>query len=120
MAAGDLTDLATVKAWLGLPVDAGPNDGVLATLITAASGFVGDYLDRALLSADYTEVYDGCGAEWMLLPPGADHGGSVGGVFRPDPDSGGRSRRGDPGLSVRRTAAVADRPIAFPTDVRWW
>lgn len=67
MAAGDLTDLATVKAWLGLPADAGANDGLLASLIAAASDFVGRYLNRNLLSTDYVEVYDGNGAGWMVL-----------------------------------------------------
>lgn len=67
MAAGDLTDLATVKAWLGLPAEVGANDGLLADLITAASDFVGRYLNRSLLSADYVEVHDGNGSGWMLL-----------------------------------------------------
>jgi hypothetical protein len=67
MADGDLTDLATVKAWLGLPADPGASDDLLAGLITAASGFVGGYLGRNLISADYVEVHDGNGAGWMLL-----------------------------------------------------
>lgn len=67
MADGDLTDLASVKAWLGLPAEAGANDGLLASLVSAASAFVKDYLGRDLLSADYVEVYDGNGAGWMLL-----------------------------------------------------
>jgi hypothetical protein len=67
MADGDLTDLPTLKAWLGLPAEAGANDSLLASLITAASGFVGGYLNRSLLSADYVEVYEGNGAGWMLL-----------------------------------------------------
>jgi hypothetical protein len=67
MADGDLTDLASVKAWLGLPSDAGPSDDLLAALITAASDFVRGYLNRELLTADYVEVYDGNGAGWMLL-----------------------------------------------------
>ena len=33
----DLTTLAALKAWLGLPAGAGPNDATLAALITAAS-----------------------------------------------------------------------------------
>ncbi len=67
MADGDLTDLDSVKAWLGLPAEAGASDGLLAGLITAASDFVSGYLNRSLLSADYVEVYDGNGAGWMLL-----------------------------------------------------
>ena len=67
MSAGDLTTLAKVKAWLGLADDAGPNDGLLGQLITAASAFVVSYLGRNVLTAGYTEVYDGTGAGWMLL-----------------------------------------------------
>lgn len=67
MADGDLTDLASVKAWLGLPGEAGASDGLLSALISGASDFIGAYLNRSLLSADYVEVYDGNGAAWMLL-----------------------------------------------------
>ena len=67
MAAGDLTTLDNVKAWLGLPADAGSSDGLLADLITAASDLVSGYLGRALLSTDYVEIQDGNGAGWMLL-----------------------------------------------------
>ena len=63
----DLTDLDSVKAWLGLPSGAGPNDAILSQLITAASGFVAGYLNRGLLSASYTETYDGTGARSLML-----------------------------------------------------
>lgn len=67
MAGGDLTDLTSLKAWLAVPSEAGPNDTLLAALISAASDFVANYLGRNLLSADYAEVYDGNGACRMLL-----------------------------------------------------
>ena len=67
MSASDLTSLANLKGWLGLAQEAGPSDGLLARLITAASGFVVDYLGREILSCVYTEVYDGTGAGWMML-----------------------------------------------------
>jgi hypothetical protein len=67
MADGDLTDLASVKAWLGLPAEAGANDALLAALISAASDFVVGHLNGNLLSADYVEVQDGNGSAWMLL-----------------------------------------------------
>ena len=35
----DLTDLATVKAWLGLPSAAGPSDDLLTQLIAAVSAW---------------------------------------------------------------------------------
>jgi len=59
-----------VKAWLGLPAEAGASDGLLAALISAASDLVTGYLNGKLLSADYLEVYDGNGAGWMLLRQG--------------------------------------------------
>lgn len=65
MAAGDLTDLATVKAWLGITGSA--TDAQLSGLITAASTFVGQYLSRSLLTASYTELYQGNGQSFMLL-----------------------------------------------------
>jgi hypothetical protein len=67
MAAGDLTTLDNVKAWLALASGPGASDDLLARLITAASSFVVDYLGRDLLPTDYTEVYDGTGAPWMML-----------------------------------------------------
>lgn len=63
----DLTDIDSLKAWLGLPAGAGPSDGLLSRLITAASGLVVGYLGRDLAPTSYTEVYDGAGAPWMLL-----------------------------------------------------
>ena len=63
----DLTSLANLKAWLGVPCDAGPSDALLARLITSASAMVVDYLGREILTAVYTEVYDGTGAGWMML-----------------------------------------------------
>ncbi len=63
----DLTDLSNVKSWLGLPGEPGPSDALLAQLITAASAFVADYLNRNLLSATYTETYDGTGTRLLLL-----------------------------------------------------
>jgi hypothetical protein len=63
----DLTDLPSVKAWLGLPSAAGPSDGLLAQLITAASAFIGDYLNRQLLSANYVETYDATGTRSLML-----------------------------------------------------
>ena len=63
----DLTDLDSVKAWLGLPAATGPSDPLLSQLITAASAFVAGYLSRNLLSASYTETYDGTGTRSLML-----------------------------------------------------
>ncbi len=55
----DLTTLAALKAWLGLPAAAGPNDATLAALVTAASRSVYAVLSRpGLLPQSYTETLD--------------------------------------------------------------
>ena len=69
MAAGDLTDLATVRAVAGLAV---PNlgadtDTVLSRLITAISAFVPNVLNRQILLANYVEMYRGNGKDRLLL-----------------------------------------------------
>ena len=45
----DLTNLAALKAWLGLPSAPGPNDGTLGALITAASRSIYASLSRPSL-----------------------------------------------------------------------
>ncbi len=65
MAAGDLTDLDTVKAWLG--ITGATADAPLGGLITAVSSFVTGYLGRQVLSAAYAETYRGNGQAVMLL-----------------------------------------------------
>jgi len=65
MAAGDLTDLDTVKAWLG--VTSTSFDDQLGGLITAVSTFIPAYLGRQILSADYVETYRGTGQSVLLL-----------------------------------------------------
>src|ERR1700758_5396666 len=67
MAACDLTTLAAVKAWLGLPSSASPNDATLAALITAASRAIYAWLSRpALLPRAYSETLDGESQRVML------------------------------------------------------
>jgi hypothetical protein len=56
----DLTNIAALKAWLGLPSGASPNDATLAALITAASRAIYAALSRpGLLPQSYSEVIDG-------------------------------------------------------------
>ena len=56
----DLTNIAALKAWLGLPSGASPNDATLAALITAASRAIYATLSRpGLLPQNYSEVIDG-------------------------------------------------------------
>jgi uncharacterized membrane protein len=55
----DLTNLAALKAWLGLPSAPGPNDATLAALITAASRSIYAALSRpSLLPFSYAETID--------------------------------------------------------------
>jgi hypothetical protein len=55
----DLTNLAALKAWLGLPSAPGPNDATLAALITAASRSIYATLGRpSLLPFSYAETID--------------------------------------------------------------
>ena len=65
MAAGDLTDLDTVKSWLGVTTTA--TDGLIGGLITAVSSLIVNYLGRQILSGDYVETYRGNGQSLMLL-----------------------------------------------------
>jgi hypothetical protein len=55
----DLTNLAALKAWLGLPPAPGPNDATLAALVTAASRSIYAALSRpSLLPSPYVETID--------------------------------------------------------------
>ena len=63
----DLTSLAALKAWLGLPQGASPNDATLAALITAASRAIYAALSRpAVLPQSYSEVLDAEGQRVFL------------------------------------------------------
>lgn len=68
MAAGDLTDLATVKAWLGVTTTG--SDTQLTQLITAASVFVKQYLNSEVLSASYTETRKALGRDTLMVSEG--------------------------------------------------
>jgi hypothetical protein len=55
----DLTNLAALKAWLGLPPAPGPNDATLTALVTAASRSIYAFLSRpSLLPSPYAETID--------------------------------------------------------------
>ena len=55
----DLTSVAALKAWLGLPAGPGPSDATLAALATAASRTIYALLSRpGLLPQAYTETLD--------------------------------------------------------------
>ncbi len=99
----DLTNLAALKAWLGLPAGAGPNDSTLGALITAASRTIQAALSRpGLLPQSYLETIDLDSrrvylGQWpvlqvssvvwrgIVIPPdqSADPAGSVGYALQP-------------------------------------
>jgi hypothetical protein len=60
----DLTTLADVRAWLQTGTQPYPStdDALLSRLITAASGLVGAWLNRPIVSADWQETRDGPGS----------------------------------------------------------
>lgn len=66
MAAGDLTTLAHVKAWLNITNDA--SDALLQRMITASSKAILNYINRSSLAATtYQDIVDGYGNSWMLI-----------------------------------------------------
>jgi hypothetical protein len=66
MAAGDLITLADLKAYLGGDLQSN-DDVVLTRLITAASAFFVTACACPILSATYTELYDGKGGARLYL-----------------------------------------------------
>lgn len=67
MAAGDLTTLDNLKAWLSIPATQTADDAVLARLITAASGYIETWLGRTIGIASYTEIRDGTGGQRLAF-----------------------------------------------------
>lgn len=53
----DLTTLANAKQWLNLSVTT--DDALLARLITSASTFIENWLNQPILSATYTDTFNG-------------------------------------------------------------
>ena len=62
---GDLTTLANVKARLGLT--ATTTDALLSSLITEVSTLAQTYIGYAVLSANYSETFDGAGQRAITL-----------------------------------------------------
>jgi hypothetical protein len=63
MATGDLCAVADVQAFLSL--NAGQDDALLQMLVTNASAFLSNYLNRNLLTASYVEARNGVGGDRM-------------------------------------------------------
>ena len=62
---GDLTDLASVKAWI--PVTTTNDDALLTALVTQVSTFIQSWLNRTIASQAYSETRNGQGMPQMLL-----------------------------------------------------
>lgn len=67
MAAGDLTILNDAKNWLGIPLTDTANDALLANIITSASAFLINWFNRQILTATYTEKYNGNGKQFLQV-----------------------------------------------------
>lgn len=65
MAAGDLTDLATVKAWI--PVTNTNDDALLTALVTQVSTFIQSWLNRTIAQQPYSETRNGQQMQQMML-----------------------------------------------------
>jgi Phage gp6-like head-tail connector protein len=131
MAAGDLTTLADVKAWLQTGQSAFPttDDALLTRLITATSQYIQTWLNRQIAMADYLEVRDGTGGQRLqfacfpviavssltidgqAVPP-ATSSNTVGYSFSPTQLTvcGYRFIRGAQNISVSYTAGYSTTP----------
>ena len=67
MAAGDLTTLANVKAYLSPPLATTADDALLSRLITASSQFIQTWLNRTIASTSYTDTRNGTGGTRLFL-----------------------------------------------------
>ena len=67
MAAGDLTTLANVKAYLSPPLATTADDALLTRLITAASQFIQSWLNRTIALAAYADTRNGTGGTRLFL-----------------------------------------------------
>jgi hypothetical protein len=66
MATGDLATLSEVKELLS--IKGADDDAVLSRLITSVSSYIKQELNNPILSAAYTEAYDGTGRDMLVLP----------------------------------------------------
>ncbi len=64
---GDLTTLATVKAWRSPPISTTADNAQISRVITAASGFILRQLQRTLVSQSYSETRNGTGGRELML-----------------------------------------------------
>lgn len=63
----DLTDVASVRAWLGMPDKTVEFDDALQRLVTACSTLMQRLMGRTIAVTDYTHRQDGTGSSFMVL-----------------------------------------------------
>lgn len=63
----DLITLDEVKPWLNIDLPNHNSDTLLSSLISAASGWVSNWINRDILSASYTVYLDGSGSNRQML-----------------------------------------------------
>lgn len=63
----DLITLNEVKPWLSIEVTNHNSDTLLSSLISAASGWVSNWINRDILSASYYAILDGSGSNRQML-----------------------------------------------------
>ena len=63
----DLTTLANVKEWLGIPPATTTNDALLTRMIGAASDYIQTWLNRTFAIGPYSEVRDGSGGDRFMF-----------------------------------------------------
>jgi hypothetical protein len=117
MAAGDLTTLADVKAWLNTSGTFGTtDDAILSRLITAASSFLARYLGRDVVLTNYSELRDGLAGNTFVFanyPVTAVYGVDVGGVnIPPIPRTSGT-------LTTNGTTAAGNPTLNFAAVASW-
>lgn len=101
----DFTTLAEVKQWLGIPTINTTDDALITALISGYTAHVKDWLSRDILSASYTDTYDGFGGNTQPLseyPVTAVSSVSVNGVAIPPAGSSFTT----PGYRFSSTAVI--------------
>lgn len=63
----DLTTVANIHAWLGIPALTTGNDELFQMLVTAESQLIASYCNRQFISQSYSEVRDGSGTRILML-----------------------------------------------------
>jgi Phage gp6-like head-tail connector protein len=66
MPTGDFTSLANAKSWLS-NITTSTDDVLLGRLITMASVFMQNYMNRDIIAQNYTDTFDGVGGSALVV-----------------------------------------------------